>query len=370
MNTTTIRLSGGHKPLRFFDSVRPEIGAENEAKWCKLFPVGVTKHRGDFPKDGISFTAAFLDAMVANWVKAGRPAQHVNYDHREGVAAGWIEDLARKDDGLYASIRWTPKARGHIQSDEYRFLSPEFSVDGLDKATGKGQGPTLHGCALLNDPYLEELPRVAAANNPHAARAAGANKMDRTKLIALLKLAADATDEAIEEALSAQQTKLAEMETESAKLKADAKTVSLSANEQVVKMSTDLKAASDKVVELTAAVSKLEADKKANEVETYLTDLVKAKKLTPAMRDGMKKLAMADFEGFKAAYDKAPAVIPQGELGVTGTKESISAAEAKDKLTVLAREISEKEKVSLSQARDLATTRHPDVARAARGITA
>jgi len=154
-------------------------------KWNKLFPVNTTRYRSDFPGGQIDFTPEFLSAMITNWSRVGSPGLPVDYAHDEkGVASGWIEGLELREDGLYAAIRWTDPARAAIQADELRYLSPTFATDGDDSATGFSQGPTLYGAALLNTPFLQDLPRVAATAFPtHALTTTQkGNTMDLTKL--------------------------------------------------------------------------------------------------------------------------------------------------------------------------------------------
>jgi phage I-like protein len=154
-------------------------------KWNKLFPANTTRYRSDFPGGQIDFTPDFLTAMIANWQRVGSPGLPVDYAHDEkGVASGWIEGLELREDGLYAAIRWTDPARAAIQADELRYLSPTFATDGDDSATGLSQGPTLYGAALLNTPFLQDLPRVAATARPSHAftNTTKGNSMDLTQL--------------------------------------------------------------------------------------------------------------------------------------------------------------------------------------------
>jgi phage I-like protein len=365
MFVTTIKLASGAPIHLRGDGQKASAGEDAKPQWNKLFPVGIERFRGDFP-DGIRFDRAFLQAMVDNWNRAGRPHQHVNYDHSSGVAAGWIEDLELRDDGLYALIRWTSKARGHIQADEYRFLSPEFSTDGLDKASGGSQGPTLYGCALLNDPYLEELPRVAASNTQPqtAAKAAGATKMDKAKLIAILGLSANATDEDIEKALKEQSVQLSETRKQLATLTEKTEKLELS-SQGSVKLAAELKELREQNVSLASKVTAMEAEKKTAEIDSYVTALVKDGKLTPAQVDGQKKLARGDFASFKEAWDKAPVVVKLGERGITGEATQTTPAEAKEKLTALTESIRKEKGISLSQAREMAITQQPELAKLA-----
>lgn len=121
-------------------------------------------------------------------------------------AAGWVDprSLEWRDDGLYGAVTWTERARAMIEGGEYRYLSPVFPYD-----AETGAVLDLLHLALTNTPAIDEgIPQLAAAR-----LAAGAEPQDpphqeddavkREQLIALLGLAADATDEQIETGLAA-----------------------------------------------------------------------------------------------------------------------------------------------------------------------
>jgi phage I-like protein len=73
------------------------------------------------------------------------------------VAAGWIDKLAYVSGlGLFVKVTWTEAARQHIQSGEYRFVSPLF---GFDLKTGAVR--YLINAALTNNPALDGMAAVA-----------------------------------------------------------------------------------------------------------------------------------------------------------------------------------------------------------------
>lgn len=299
-------------------------GESPGGKWCQLFPLNVTRHRGDFPGGEITFDSGFLSTMVANWVKSGRHALPVDYFHRGGsandglpveekVASGWIEDLRLGPSGLEALINWTERARGHIQADELRYLSPSFSVDGNDKQNGGRQGPTLHGAALLNDPYLEELPRVAASNTPPTTAPAATTPkkethMDKKQICTALGLPEDTTDEMLSAAMAKCKAYLAAPVVDPATQPAPAAMAALSSKAEKLELANDtlktsLSAAVKRVEELEAAA--------ATEKMTRLCDeLISAKKVLPAQREQVVAMAKAtsidDARKFFSALSTLP----------------------------------------------------------------
>lgn len=115
----------------------------------------------------------------------------IDYDHKsddptqhaagEAKAAGWIDGLQLRNGGteLWCKPKWTRRAAEMISAGEYRFVSPYFLTNYLDKATGKKVGPTLKAAAITNRPFLEgmqEIPAPAIAASDTAVREFGSNR--------------------------------------------------------------------------------------------------------------------------------------------------------------------------------------------------
>lgn len=283
-----------------------------EPKWVQVFPFG-TFHNGGWPEDGITVDAKYCATMVANWKRRGAPALPIDYLHRGGdsedvadlpleqkVAAGWMEDFEVRADGLYALTRWTPKARDLIKADEFRFVSPEWSEDGLDGRTGERQGPTLIGAGLVNRPAFKEMPRVAATAviDPAAPKPVAPEEvMNRAQIDAMLKaaginLAATATDAEAVAALSKHVSDNAAV-----KAKADAENEATlkakqatEANEKALKAQLD-EATTDKA-KLGVRVAELEKAQKDTKVEALIARARSEGRITaaPAL-EAVKELA-------------------------------------------------------------------------------
>jgi phage I-like protein len=353
----------------------PAEGTEPAPQWNKLFPLG-TFHRHDFPKGGITFDAEFLSAMVVNWTRSGRPALPIDYMHRgdssgplpveEKVASGWIEDLQLLGDGLYGLFRWTARARGFILADELRYLSPTFAVNAMDRRTGKAQGPTLFGAALLNDPFLQDLPRVAASSTHPAEEATTtadeapprSNKMDPKKIRLALGLAEDATDEAVE-ARAAELTKLeAAAKEEGEKLRAS----NGAATEKLQAAQSALTAQADEAKKLAARVLVLEEEKAETERGGLVRDLLKDGRITAAQGEQVKSYAKAmGLDEARKFFASMPQVVQLGETGVSGRADD---AEPHKKHAALVLEAKQKFACSASDAARRVNREHPELAKA------
>jgi phage I-like protein len=92
----------------------------------------------------------------------------IDYDHlasdpklpEQGKAAGWVKALRAAPGKLFATIEWTAEAAKAIREKLFRFISPEFTFDYTDKATGKKVGPVLVSACLTNRPFLEGMEPV------------------------------------------------------------------------------------------------------------------------------------------------------------------------------------------------------------------
>lgn len=306
-------------------------------KWHLLFPLGKTKFREDFPGGRITFSAQMLRTMESNAKRIMSATGHefpVNFNHFGGiqpepsaplelsVAFGWIKDVAfdgvgnseEKADGpgLYSLIQYTEKAKQLIRNKEIRYISPEFSLEYINRDTGENQGATLLGAGLTNTPFLKELPAIAAKD-----KQAGGVQMEMKKLAEVLGLAEHATEEDIMAAIA----ELLKTKGEASMQDKEKDEATMKASDNALKLS-ELQAATTKLSEeLKGANAKLNAmavEKKDAEVSAYVASLVKTGKITPAMSENVKRLALVDFALAKATFDGAPSVVEFRELGITG----------------------------------------------------
>jgi len=123
-------------------------------QWAHLLPngtfSGVDGRRGTFQVDD---PQKIIDASLP---VGGRPIP-VDYNHLlfsdqanhnpEAIAAGWIDRLEARADGIWGHVEWTPKAAKMISDREWRYLSPVI----LDR---DGVVIKILGVALVNRPNL------------------------------------------------------------------------------------------------------------------------------------------------------------------------------------------------------------------------
>lgn len=126
--------------------------------WVMLMPLGELRAR-----DGRAWTVADADAVVRRSQPGpGGPSDlPVDYEHQSEnpetgdggpkPAAGWIDRLEAREDGIYGRVRWNARAAAMVAAREYRFLSPVFFH------TPGGMVDRIVGAGLTHRPALEMM---------------------------------------------------------------------------------------------------------------------------------------------------------------------------------------------------------------------
>jgi len=184
----------------------------------------------------------------------------IDYDHEQRGAAGWIKSVFVSMDGttLFGEVKWTPKGAQCLSDRDFRYFSPEFTLNYVHPHTGVSHGPTMLGGGLVNRPFLKMDAIVTFKEN--------INKKDEVKMetIALNEHKAITSD--LEKTIS--EFKLSEEK---------AKKLIGGQKEEITKLSTelkDLKEAKEKA-ELESKNEKLFTEGKINKAQ--LTALNKGK---------------------------------------------------------------------------------------------
>lgn len=172
--------------------------------WVQLAPFGRWPHTA-FRESGEPMKviqvvdSGTMQALIANSSTKGM--QLVDYDHlsddqtQSTEAAGWIDGLTLRHDGLYGHIRWTDTGRAAIENGRYRFISPVWNYAVGDEA---GDGSV--------EVYPTQLIEAGLTNKPNIAVRPLFNSRKETplmmkKIAQRLGLPEDATEEQILAAL-------------------------------------------------------------------------------------------------------------------------------------------------------------------------
>jgi phage I-like protein len=197
------------------DNASPPGGDAPE--WVHLLPAGNMQGR-----DGRAYSLPDPAGLIFDFQERGIDLP-VDDEHQNDKpetklrgpvpAAGWIKELAHNASGLWGRVEGTATARQMISRREYRYLSPSFWHNRAGqimrlKGAGLVHRPNLHLKALASReaPMIGQNTRPATPSNPEPSL--------RSPLIArlmqVLNLAPDATEE---EALDALEAWLAEKAT-------------------------------------------------------------------------------------------------------------------------------------------------------------
>ena len=293
-----------------------------------IIPLGhVVSSKGPFDVDDES-----LRAMKAQIAQRGVDLV-VDYEHQtlkgtQAPAAGWVKDLSIKDGYIVAKVEWTPTASQYLENKEYRYISPVITVR---KSDGKATG--LHSLALTNTPAIEDMKPIVNSANFEG----GQNPMDELmqKIAQLLGLGADATADQIIEALTAALNDAKALKEAAAKAtppagddkvvanKAVCELLSLNAGAPTEDVLAKIVALKSGNIDGTNVLEELKSLKKQNaerDAENAVTLALKSGRISPAMKEWAKGYALDNPTGFASFVEKAPQVVPLGEIEMGDVK--------------------------------------------------
>lgn len=241
---------------------------------------------------------------------------HIDYQHRTdlpvdnspAVAAGWF-NLEAREDGLYAvNVRWTPRAAQMLIDREFRYHSPVFWDE-------KGHIRQLDKLSLTNEPAtIDQAPLMASAS------AGSGGSMNREKLIALLGLPSDATDEQIESALNAMREQAGQAQAAQALLASAGITARIGTDEargQAMALAANAQLAS-RVAQLERENAELKAGRTAQDAEAVVEQALQQGKILAHQRAFWLDKAKADLAGVKAYFASAAPVVPTAPVKPEG----------------------------------------------------
>jgi len=123
----------------------------------------VAHKKGEF-----EITEEIVEKFVENF-NLSKSEIMFDYDHassraegEETKAAGWAVKLLNKGkEGLWAIPNWTKRAQKYIEDKEFKYISPEFTLNAIDKETGEGMGPMIKAIGVTNRPFVEGMEAIA-----------------------------------------------------------------------------------------------------------------------------------------------------------------------------------------------------------------
>lgn len=280
-----------------------------------LLPLGHVKSRkGDFEVDAESFRA-MKRQLEDRGIDLVIDYEHQTLAGTQAPAAGWVKELLLKEDGIAARVEWTPAARKYLENREYRYISPVVSVRKSDsKATA------LYSAGLTNTPAIDGMTPIVNSLNFEG----GQSNMDLLEELAeLLGLGGDATEEQVSEAVGKALADAKALKEQAGAVsqvvanKAVCEALGLkegAGEADITARIVSLKSGSEGAASTAEEVKALKAKLAEQEAEAAVSLALKAGKITPAQHDWAKGYALASPDGFAQFVEKAPQVVPMGEL--------------------------------------------------------
>ena len=203
--------------------------------WLQLVPLGEIAAPMEISRGGKTeeveirqiVSAQTVNRLVAEFkaeaAKPNFPGLLVDFDHfsndpeKTSRAAGWIEEVAARDDGLWGRVRFSASGKAAVEGGDFRLFSPVLGFPPRSYKAGEVVEPAvlLRG-ALTNDPRYKGMVPVSHRDTPSPSQ-----PMNKELVIALLAalgqtVAADASPEAFDAAIKSATEKAGGMKNEHA----------------------------------------------------------------------------------------------------------------------------------------------------------
>jgi hypothetical protein len=236
MSEPNLVIPATHAPAVSLSSVN--FDSSDKPKWIQIAYEGEWKghHTGAFRLTREHFDECVKNLHAHPAYEPGGASDVVpfDFDHASEIGAtsgskpltgspaqGWVRELEVRTgpDGkaqLWSLTNVLEPARTYLREKKLKWVSAAIWFNAVDHVTNDNIGAMLTSVAWTNKPFLRALPAIAANLQPHTAGKPMLTKSVR--LLALLNLTLDATEENIT-------TEVEKLKTENATLKADLATL-------------------------------------------------------------------------------------------------------------------------------------------------
>ncbi|MDI6853162.1 MAG: phage protease [Deltaproteobacteria bacterium] len=299
------------------------LEATDLPEWIRLLPLGqvdLVDGRPPFRVDKESL-AAIVEAFQSRGVDLVVDYEHQSLNGGRAPAAGWIKELAAREDGLWARVEWTAQAGEYLRQKEYRYFSPVLKLDPETR-----QPLALLNAALTNVPAMKQVTPLVAKFGGAAAQDESSMPADNEGVLEDLKLRLGLPREATGESLWSKTQEFLQEVSGALELTAEA------TSDQLKESLLSLKARAAQVEELALEIQSLKARLAEEQATRAVEEALRSGKISPAQQTWAMEYCRRDLESFRAFAEQAPKVVPVGEvlaLAQDGPEEPhrISAAE-------------------------------------------
>jgi phage I-like protein len=326
-----------------------EIGLQNNAapKRIQILPAGRVKTtKGELLVDeeaGRLVRQAMGDRGVDLAIDYEHQTEGGEFASPDGKApaAGWMKGIGfSAAEGLYADVDWTPKGGDHVANKEYRYLSPVVDFDMATRRVFRVKGAALvNRPATINAKPLVLKEGVRLFDEKHdasdregvpsdSASEDGKDRAMKNKLIGVLALKSDASEDEIVAAVRAAHEKAGTIVAAEGKAGAAGETLTMICSAAGITETEPAKMKAAAMVlcqkakdhdTLKAENDRLHAESRNKEADTLILSAKKAGKLVEAQEPWARELILSDKEKFVAWEKNAPVVRPQGKTDAPPT---------------------------------------------------
>lgn len=135
-----------------------------QSGWFQIAPLGEFLHEKSGVVQVIDDEAV---KAIANSFTPGDELlidfEHESHDQQKRTqAAGWIQNLAARSDGLFGQIRWSKSGEEAVGGGDYRYISPVWlGSDCQSLGNNRVRPLRLHDAGLTNRPNLKGISALA-----------------------------------------------------------------------------------------------------------------------------------------------------------------------------------------------------------------
>jgi len=309
-------------------------------EWVHLVPSGTF-----FGVDGRGpYTLSDPAALIAASLPAASAKLPIDENHAIDRAApkgepsparGWVSELQARTDGVWGRVEWTGAGRALMADKAYQGISPALAIDPATRRVTR-----IARASLVNTPNLAQLTTLHSRSSQH---------MDFiAQMRAALGLPADATEEAVLAAASAQKAQVethltqAALISQAAGLAADAPPAALILHLQAQATSGTVaeKELRQTVISLQSQLTSLQDGAKRAAAEQAVDDAIRAGKAgVKPLRDHYITRHMADPSAVLTEFAALPAINAGGARDPAGRESG--ARDPNSGLTPADREVCE-----------------------------
>jgi len=280
-------------------AINGQLPLEAAPEWIQLLPAGPTI----VGRDGRNWVLPEPAALIEAHRRLGRSLV-IDWEHgserkspagERAPAAGHIEELEARPDGVWGRVVWTPQGAEDVRTGAYRYISPVFLHD---KATRRIV--ELRGAGLVHEPNLP----LAALNKADPSRL-GVKSMDLSQVYAALDLVDGANEDQILAAVT--------------KLKADKeKALNRAENPDLARFvpRADYDQALERATNAEATLKQLQDQARDAEIEAVIDAALKDGKIVPASVDYYRAQCRREggLDEFKNFVSSAPKIVAPSNL--------------------------------------------------------